>query len=404
MILPFVDGGAVERGDASARYRIIVRSLGEASFALRPVLSRALAIGDEVLARLLLQAPSELRGDLDGAEAAGLLEALAPTGLDAAAIPVDAPFEPGRGDFEVALAVRDVRRVPEVAAFAASFLGTDLASALKLIFGAPPVLVSRVSAATVAVLRRRFAPLGVEVFASATATARFDLYGAAGAGTGDRRALDVLARLEVPIARGAPVTVGRWRRLAEDLGAEVALASWRELRRYDLPVRILDRAFQRFDVRLDAAGPNGTTGTAPTVERLLVGEAGVPESAVARILARLPVVVMHDVSRERCAAIRAALVAAGARVTALPVDLQELVIVLTAAPDVDRAARTLSGLIGVPEAEARRALERLPLRVDGPFGPLQARWLRGALGDAGITAHMVPVEPPGCPAADGGAP
>jgi hypothetical protein len=284
---------------------------------------------------------------------------------------------------------------------AASFLGTDLAGALKLIFGAPPVLVSRVSAATVAVLRRRFAPLGVEVLASATATARFDLYGAAGAGTGDRRALDVLARLEVPIARGAPVTVGRWRRLAEDLGAEVALAAWRQLRRYDLPVRILDRAFQRFDVRLDAAVPNGT---APAVERLLVGEAGVPESAVARILARLPVVVMHDVSRERCAAIRAALVAAGARVTVLPVDLQELVIVLTAAPDADRAARTLSGLIGVPEAEARRALERLPLRVDGPFGPLQARWLRGALGDAGIAAHMVPVEPPDCPAADGGAP
>ena len=126
-------------------------------------------------------------------------------------------------------------------------LGVDHATAMTMVTASPAVLLGGVSQATVEALARRFGPLGAEIDASRPADAVFDLAAEASDDTTTR----VLAQLLPDANRSRSDAVFH----VMGLDATAAQSLWSELSRTAAKVRVINRDFQRFDVRLNRPRP-----------------------------------------------------------------------------------------------------------------------------------------------------
>ena len=231
--------------------RIVVNSIGEAGARMVGVLKQVLPQSEARLAALLYQAPSELIGGLTSAQAEKINSLLCTTGLDSRVLHKGEHFTPGAPDYEVALAIKSGANLPAIAHQIMELLGVKAGRARAILCSSPTVLMGSVSANTVAALQRRFEPLGVELDVSRPALATYDLF------LGDcppreaERVQQLLRDLKLPLLAaqdGAPQPL-----LAVGLSKAQADRLWEQLRRTSLPARLVNRDFERFDVRLDAA-------------------------------------------------------------------------------------------------------------------------------------------------------
>jgi hypothetical protein len=261
--------------------RITVLSLHRGSASIVRALVPHFELAPAELAARLFRAPAVLAGGLPEHLARGLAEVLGNAGLRVAVEPDDAPPPPASGrTYDVALYLRDGGRFRDVCAELAAVLGCPLADAAAALCATPPTVLGSVSQATVDALRERFAPLGAEVDASHPRGARYDVFATDAVGlAGIRAGLD---------AQG--VTTHEPPLVARDLSHEQAERVWRELGPRG-GVRLLDHAFQRFDVSLvEAPADEGFT-------QLLVRETGMPPALAPKVLKRLPVVLHAGLSR-----------------------------------------------------------------------------------------------------------
>ena len=364
---------------APGGFRLVVLSIGTASPRLRSALHHVLPLPDLELARLLYQAPSELLGGLDRATAERMSELLRSTGLETAVLAGDEPFTAGRGDCEVALALRDVSRLPAVAELVAEVLDTDLATAARTLWASPAVLVGNVSAATVEALRRRFEPLGVELDVSRPAAAVFDLF----IGRCPATTLAHARRVLQEAGAGPDASPEETPLLAAGLTWEQASHVWERLQRLGAPVRLLNRELQRFDVRLDAAPETDE------VFGFLAADTGMPVEVARRVVRSAPVVLHQNVSFERARACLEAVDRLGGTASAHLLALQVFHLILDEAPDRAAVARLLGFGAGLPADRAMAALDRLPVELDEPLTPVRARWLQGELKRIGARARLV---------------
>ncbi len=259
---------------------------------------------------------------------------------------------------DVAVYVRDAGSLLALAAELAKITGTTLAEAASSLCATPATVLGGVSEATVEAMRARLAPLGAEVDASRTDTARYDVFAV---GT-DAGALATLHAVLTPLG----VEVGPPPLVAADLDHLTAARAWRELGARKL-ARVVDHAFQRFDVTLEW-GPGD-----PAFVDALVAATGMPAALAPKVLARLPIVVLTGVRRAELDERVAPLVAAGARVRPELVTFRSFAPVVTALGDVDATAELLASIAELPDARAR--LDRLPAALP-PLGDLRARWLQ----------------------------
>jgi ribosomal protein L7/L12 len=370
--------GEAERGG----FRLVVLSIGTANPRLRTALRHVLPLPDAEIARLLYQAPSKLLGGLDREAAERMSELLRSTGLETAVLGRDEPFMAGQGEHEVALALRDVSRLPAVAQLVAEVLDTDLATAAQTVWASPAMLVGNVSAATVEALRRRFAPLGVELDVSQPAAAVFDLFlGRCPAAVlaHARRAL-VEAGAEPAASADAPEEMPL---LAAGITWEQASSVWERLHRTGAPVRLLNRELQRFDVRLDAAPA--------TAEMLgfLAADTGMPLDVARKVVGGTPIVLHQNVPFERARACLEEIARRGGAASAHLLAFQTFHLIVEQAPDRAAVARLLAFGAGLSAERAAAALERLPFEVEEPLTPVRARWLQGELKQTGARALLV---------------
>lgn len=386
-------------GQGSAR--LIVRSIGTAGVALARSLRHVLPFSDADIAALLFQAPSEILSGLDQPRAEAMAGLLRETGLDCAVLDTGESVNEGRGDYEVALAVRDVERMPALLVEVVRLLGVDAATARSIVCRAPALLLGGISEATVNALRARFDALGADIDASRPAEARFDAFLGECPATVRERALERLRaaigtfELSTPAASGASgsagsgptgsrPTLGSSSGPVAVFGLDHATADrvWRELRQSNVPVHVVNRDFARYDVVLQAA-PD-TDG----VRRHLTTRAGIPAGVVSRVLANLPVVVHRALPHADLEAVLAELTQAGARAVAEPLAFQRFAVSLGEVRDA-RALVPVIGLItGMDEAAASSALRGRPARIAGPFLSVQARWLQHELRRAGADARL----------------
>lgn len=359
--------------------RVIVASIGRAGITLVRSLRHVLPLQDVDIAAMLFQAPSVLLAGLERPQAEGIAATLRETGLDCAVITEDAPFVDGVGDHEVALSVRDVQRIPGVLLEVVKLLGVDVPTARALVCGAPAVLLGGISRATVDALRARFDALGADLDASRPADARFDLFLGDCAPAIRDRALDRLRAACGPVQVSAdpsqPVVVA-------GLAHAAAERAWRELRQADVPARIVNRDFARYDVVLRAARDG------EALREHLTARAGMPAAVIPKVLARLPVVLHRALRHDALEVALAELAAAGADVLVEPLAFQRFNVALGDVRDVAPLVPLVGAIAGLDEQAAAAALRARPACLAGRFPPLQARWLQHELRRAGVDARL----------------
>lgn len=357
-------------------YRLVVRSIGNADAAVVSALRRVRAAPDSELAAILYRAPSELVTDLDLEMGTRLRDLIRQTGVDVELMPVSEPFEPGTGEFEIALAVKRYDRMLEVVEETARILGVAADAAMKIVCATPAVLIGGVSAATVEAMRVRYERLGVEIDVSRTGTARFDV--AAEVNDEPTRRLFTTLLSEAGVVAGR---TGADQYLATELDNATATRIWERLSRTPAKVRVLNRDFERFDVRLDAPP------VSDDAIEWLVSATGMPASAAEKAVASTPFVLAEAVPLASMLELLEAVHARGGRASAVLLPLKTFSLQMKARVGDRQAARSWIEAIAGP-ADLQR-FDRGQTDLPGPFTKTQARWLQFELRRRGIPSHLV---------------
>jgi hypothetical protein len=362
-------------------YRLLVRSIGDADAAVISALRRLRAGSDTELAELLYRAPSELLRGLDRQTGTKLLKVLRETGIDVDLVPPSATYEPGSAAYEVALVIKRPDRLLDVIRETVRVLGVDVDTAKKLVCANPAVLIGRVSQATVEALRRRYEALGVELDVSRSVEAEFDL-AVDSSDFPTRKHLErLLADERIPVAVS---DAGQF--LATGLKAPAAERIWQKLRDADVKVQVLNRDFQRFDVRMESA-PGADDPRRGALFDWMVATIGMPATSAARALAHLPFILVENVTGGEMVTLLHQIHDRGGSASAILLPLQKFS--LAVKPGGDRAsARSRIETITRTAPPAGFELGG-PTTLEGPFTKTQARWLQHELRRVGVHSMLV---------------
>jgi hypothetical protein len=395
-----VDDGSSITAAPSRGWRVVVDSIGKADAGLVPALAKALPLTEARLAELLYRAPSVLLDDVPQPLAERVTALLRDAGIAVRCSSVDEPLELGEGQFEVALVIREVARLPEVIAMITRTVGLPLAQAVEVVCASPAVLIGNVSAATVAALQDRFAPLDVEIDVSNVALARFDVFTSGADLAHKGRIARILAGLNLPPEL---TEVGRSEdspMVAVGLAAAQASELWERLRGNVGPLRVLNRDFARFDLRLlDVSAADDQA-----LAEFLVTDTGMPRRLAADIGRHLPLILHEDLSAAATEACLAALTRLGARAEASLTCFQSFDLELSEIGDRKATFELLASLGRVDERGREQLAARLPpwistservrlprpVMIPGPFTKVRARWLVHECAKIGTVMELSP--------------
>lgn len=355
-------------------HRLVVRSIHRAPLSIHRPLLPLTGLSPAELVGRLYRAPAILLDGVREDVAVQLDAILRDGGLDTAVEPQGAPFTPGEGDRDVAIHLGDPGQLRAVASVVAEFLGADLSEAARVCQASPAILVGQVSEATVEALRVRLTPLGVELDVSTPETASYDLF-LADDDAGARALVSQLVRNHGlrPLPSGPLV--------ASDLPRRIADALWRDLQGR-AGVRMVDRNFERFDVRLDAAPAT------PEVRDVLMRQTGMPARVAERVARHLPLVLHTAVRGAEAERALIELASVGATGVAVLQTFQSFDLVIERAEDPAAGATLLELLTDQPAAGWLSGIRRPPLKIPGPFTGTQARWMRAELAGVGVSARL----------------
>ncbi|HZF51549.1 MAG TPA: hypothetical protein VE093_22995 [Polyangiaceae bacterium] len=361
--------------------RLVVRSIGSASFSIVAALRQISPLSEQVLAERLFRAPSELFTDVPRDTAEKAAEVLRKAGLEVDVLAEGDAFTPGEGVFDVALLLSDFSRMPEVAREVIRLLGVDARTARQMLCASPTILVGAVSSATVEAIRRRFAPLGVDLAVSRPAESTFDVLIGDCAPTVRARLLATLEGAGVPMAQLAGDHAPEELIVAAGLKKSAAEQIWDQFGRKNPALRILDRAFERYDIRLDACPRSAAAG--------LVALTGMPEKVAQKVLDRLPVVIQQNLTYDQARESLDRLATLGAKATLELQTLQAFSVIIEAVPDRQKAAQRVRALLDLTEEQADALVRSPPAQIEGPLTLTHARWLQAELKTVGATAKLV---------------
>ena len=333
------------------------------------------AASDAELAALIYRAPSELLAKVDyGPERSW--SRCWPRRPQVELVGVDEAFEAGVGDLEVALAVQRFDNMLGVIEGVMRVLGVDHDAAMRMVNASPAVLLGGVSQATVDALARRFAPLGAEIDATRHDAAVFDL----AAEAGDDMTTRVLAELLPDADRSRSAAAGTVFH-ATGLDAAAAQSLWSELSRTAANVRVINRDFQRFDVRLEDLPDT------PEAIELLTATTSMSGERAQRALTRLPFVLAENVRGPRMVELLEAVRGCGGQATASLLALMSFGLSLKPGGDRTAARPWVEAIAG--ETAANQFSRPHSSAVAGPLTKTQARWLQYELRHHGIASHLV---------------
>lgn len=374
--------GKVEGAPGSDReWRVIVRSIGTAGAAIVGALRRVLPYSEEQLAVRLYQAPSELIRDIDSATAQAIVAILCEAGVDAEAGRQDEAFTPGDAAYDVALVIEDVSRLIHVVREIALFLGVGFEQAQRIAYSCPAELIGKVSSATVDALRSRFNPLGAEVDASRIARALYDVFLEPCAPGQEAQVRRKLQDAGVADRRESHFT-DHPMLLCAGLGKAECEKLCTALKPLGAGTRIVNRDFQRFDLRLENAPDTAD------VALFLAASAGMPEHVARKISTRTPVVTHHNVRYDEAGVLVATAGKLGATLSAHLLALQRFRLHLAKVRNPQPTWQILEALAGLDPEHARRE-GRTGATIESPATLVQARSLQLQLKQVGTDAQLM---------------
>jgi hypothetical protein len=367
---------------AKREWRVVIRSVGTAAAHIEGTLRQALPFSEERLAACIYQAPAELLGPLDRATAEHLTQALVAAGLEAEILGADEPFTPGGPDYDVALAVQRTDSLVEVVRETAAFLGVAFDQAKQILCTCPAELIGKVSQSTVESIRRRFEPLGVAVDASRRDDALYDVFLSPCPAAQRAQVRRELQAAGFALDGGDEESDGDHVLIGTGLRKNVVEALLQRVMGSGSPLKIVNRDFQRFDVRLDEASDT------PGMIEFLVLSSGMPETVARKVPARTPIFTHHNLRYQETRQVLNRIARLGGRASAHLLALQRFRLQLAKIGDTGSTTRLLEVLGGV-DPEWAREMVRSMGTLDRPATAPQARWLQYELRRVGTDSRML---------------
>lgn len=327
-------------------------------------------LSENKLAELLFQAPSRLLDGLPLETAREVHEVLRSAGLDCEVIAHDEPFTPGDTEHELAIVVHTMDRIAEIIPLMMQILGIDAHRAKKILFTSPTVLIGNISESTATALTQRFAELDVEVDISRPARAAFDLFLGTCSDMDFFRFKQILQSLDLP-----PLSTAKEDRqplIAAGLTKTQADTVWQHLSRSQIPIRLINRDFERFDLQLDQAPES------PEMITYLVESTGMPERLARKILGHLPIVLHQNFGFDRMQHHLQQIHTLGGAATAHLLLFQTFSLTLEKIKNARQTIGILQALADLSAEEAQAVVGETRF-VPGPLTNLQARWLEWEL-------------------------
>jgi len=362
--------------DLSEQHSIAVRSIGTAGIRVISALRAVTNAADTQLAELLFQAPSILATNLKQDIADQVSRLLQEMGLDTTVLGSDETIEPGDALHDIALVVRDVSQMGALLAEVVELLGVSPQQARTMLCDSPAVLMGKVSANTVAACRQRFSPLSAEVDVTRPAEAVYDVF------LGKCSAIE-LAQVQSALSKAGVAFPEQSDQPVVVMGitAEQAERIWEQFARRPLPLRIVSRDFERFDVTLDSAPRSAE------IVSYLINSTGMPERVAHKVLDRLPIVLHELVDHDEMTKHIEAVNQLGGTATGHLVLFQTFVLKIKRLGNRQQTESILQLLTEMDDTAAAEAVQNG--MINCPLTHLQARWLQWELQQAGTETEKV---------------
>lgn len=359
-------------------WRVIVNSIGTSGAGLITILKKVSPLSENRIASVLYRGPAELLSNLPEQTAKEISELLQATGLECFAADNAYVFEPGDADHEVALVIRDFSRMPDILEQVMLLLGVELETARKMLCTSPTVLVGGISQNTVAALQKRFEPLGVELDVSCPAEALFDVFLGETTAINRQQVLRLLRDNKIP-TRGnheddQPL-------LAVELTRTQADKLWERLKRTSYPVRIVNRDFQRFDLRLDEC-PRSDAMTAYLME-----STGMPAKVAQKVPDKTPLVLQQNIRFTDLAAHLEQIHSLGGKASGHLLVFQTFALEIIKVGELKASVNAVRFITGSNEEQAQELITRTR-KLNEPLTYPQAFWLQTELARAGTETTL----------------
>jgi hypothetical protein len=260
--------------------RIIILSVGTATPKVIKALSEAFEINQELLFKILYNAPAVFLDQANEAMAEKAFTILTELGLEVLIQNADEKAPSPSESLDIAVHINDPVKLNTVNKQLSEFLGCTESESLQLLLSEPSVVLGGVSMATAESLQKR---IDAEVIAS---NPKMDLYTIefTAESESDRlKLINLIRNKEITIPEGET----KWVRNLTYQQMNQFLTRYRSQHE----VKIYNQSYSRFRILLN----NFDSANASTVQ-FLINEIGMPEEIIAEIHANLPVLLDESIN------------------------------------------------------------------------------------------------------------
>ncbi len=264
----------------TARYNVIVESVGTANPVVSKLLSESLEIPVEMVTKAIYTAPAILFHKVEGALAKQANDLLTQLGLKVS-IKDESEALPAVSQLvDVGVYINDPSNLPLVCKQLSEFLGCEIKDALALLMNESSIVIGNISMATAEALSQR---LDAEVMVCLPDK---DLY-TIEIETDDRifnsQFVEFLKSLQLNTKDVISV------KYIDNVNYDASQKIWNRFQS-SKKVKVINQSFQRFEVILEKVNT-----TNPNYKKVLIEEVGMPETIIDEVLENLPVQLHESV-------------------------------------------------------------------------------------------------------------
>lgn len=371
----------IDPKDIPGDYRIVVDSIGSSNAKLIKILRTISPMSEKFLAQKLYQAPSVLIDDISEAVATHLNEVLQTSGLKSHVAHRDEAFEEGKPEYEVALVVKDMASMNAAALEIIQILGVGVEDAKKILLSSPTILLGNISANTVEALAERFKKIGVEIDVTQPQNALYDLFMGDCSDTDFQWISNLLEKAGVSATQANDDSRSK-ALISTGLSKERADEVWEKIRRSTLPIKLVNRNFERFDLRLDEVP------SSPELSKYLMETTGMPEKIAKKIPEKTPIVLYQNIGFQDLDRHATHLAQLGATTSGHLLVFQTFSLDITKVKDLRKTNQIIASLTKYSLTDVEKMLTKGG-RIEGPLTNPQSRWLQYELKLIGTESKRV---------------
>ena len=366
----------------NANFGIVVDSIGNAGIGLVQALKKISPLSENKIAALLFQTPSILFSGLPEEIALEVNQLLLTTGLESHVIKNTDTFEPGDSNHEVAIVIKDFSRIQEIAKHIISLTGLSIEDVRKTLCKSPTVLIGKISQNTAESIRHRFKELNVDVDVSNPDLALFDVFKGKCSAFDQNLIKQILTSLGLANNMVNESQQDLSTLVCAGINREQADRLWNQLQRTSLPIKIVNRDFERFDLRLDQAPDT------PEMIQYLTGSTGMPEKIARKVIQKLPVIIHNNIPYKRVEEEIAQLQQLGAVAIGHLLVFQSFSLKVNVVKNLESTIELLQVIGGVDKDTIQKSLLGSKV-IEGPFTSPQVQWLQHELKKIGTVSIRI---------------